>query len=97
MILATHFQGNSQLIDPQGFGPCGTPNCGRDERIARASRDYAMRCRDAEAQVKREQARREMEIPQLRSLRDWLADERRQRNAQIAELADAIARLEAHR
>lgn len=81
--------------NPNGYGPLGTPNAGRDERIARREREDARRCRAAFFAVGNDD-REGAELRRLRqqvcSLKDWLGDGRRE----LAQLrAELPVRIEA--
>jgi hypothetical protein len=81
-----------------GYGPLGTPNEGRAERIASCQARDGRRAREAAARLERgadpfESAELRSLCQEVRSLRDHLADERRAREAlaaEVADLADAL-------
>src|SRR5262249_21747153 len=71
------------LPDADGYGPLGTPNRGRDERIARAERERAASHYRAAMRMERDpdpidSAELRSLRAETRQLRDWLRDLRRE-------------------
>jgi|SRR5262245_9512076 len=82
--------------DPTGYGPLGTPNAGRVERMARADRADAIRYRAAAERRERDAdtfdaAEVRSLCAETRRLRDQLADVRRELAHLRAELPDRIS------
>jgi len=85
------------IPDPAGYGPLGTPNRGREGRIAHADREAARRYREAALRLDRDsQSTYTAELRSLRaetrSIRDQLREVRHELAILRSELPDRISR-----
>ena len=75
-------------------GPMGTPNAGREERIAKQERRDAIRYRAAALRLERQDGTGDSELrilrQEVRSLHDWFADLRREVARLRAELPSLL-------
>jgi hypothetical protein len=80
--------------DPEGYGPMGTPNRGRDERIAKSDRETARRYREAAMRLERDaESTNRSELRSLHVEHHRLLDETDQLRQQFAALRSALPEI----